>query len=133
MGWEKVKNTIRAGDYYFSGDEVAITARVGYFAGYPITPATEIMERISTRFQEVGAVFMQMEDEIASICSCIGASWAGVKAMTVTSGPGFSLMQEGISYAATTETPVVVVDAQRAGPSTGQATRAGSGDIMQAK
>jgi len=137
MGWEKAKNIIQAGDYYFSGDEAvaeaAIAARVGYFAGYPITPATEIMERISIRFQEVGAVFMQMEDEIASICSCIGASWAGAKAMTVTSGPGFSLMQEGIGYAVMTETPVVVVDAQRAGPSTGQATRVGSGDIMQAK
>ena len=76
---------------------------------------------------------MQMEDEIAAICSCIGASWAGAKAMTVTSGPGFSLMQEGIGYAVITETPVVIVDAQRAGPSTGQATRVGGGDIMQAK
>lgn len=76
---------------------------------------------------------MQMEDEIAAICSLIGASWAGAKAMTATSGPGFSLMQEGIGYAAMTETPIVVVDVQRAGPSTGQATRVASGDIMQAK
>ena len=76
---------------------------------------------------------MQMEDEIAAICSVIGASWAGAKAMTATSGPGFSLMQEGIGYAAMTETPIVVVDVQRAGPSTGQATRVASGDIMQAK
>lgn len=132
-----VKSVLPRGDYYFSGynavAEGAIAARVVYFAGYPITPATEIMERISVRFREVGAVFMQMEDEIASICSCIGASWAGAKAMTVTSGPGFSLMQEGIGYAVMTETPVVIVDAQRAGPSTGQATRVGSGDIMQAK
>jgi len=91
------------------------------------------MERISVRFNEVGGVFIQMEDEIASICSVIGASWAGAKAMTATSGPGFSLMQEAIGYAAMTETPIVIVDVQRAGPSTGQATRVASGDIMQAK
>ncbi len=137
MGWEKVKSALPAGDYYFSGDEAvaeaAITAKIGYFAGYPITLATEILERVSLRFNETGAVFMQMEDEIASICSCLGASWAGAKAMTVTSGPGFSLMQEAIGYAVMTETPVVIVDAQRAGPSIGQATRVGSGDIMQAK
>ena len=137
MGLQKVKSILPAGSYYFSGDEAvaegAIAARCGYCAGYPITPATETLERLSIRFGETGAVFMQMEDEIASICSCIGASWAGAKAMTVTSGPGFSLMQEGIGYAVFTETPVVIVDAQRTGPSTGQATRVGSGDIMQAK
>lgn len=137
MALQRVASTLPAGSYYFSGDEAvaegAIAARCGYCAGYPITPATETLERLSVRFGEVGAVFMQMEDEIASICSCIGASWAGAKAMTVTSGPGFSLMQEGIGYAVFTETPVVIVDAQRAGPSTGQATRVGSGDIMQAK
>lgn len=137
MGLKKVKSTLPAGSYYFSGDEAvaegAIAAQCGYFAGYPITPATETLERLSVRFGEVGVVFMQMEDEIASICSCIGASWAGAKAMTVTSGPGFSLMQEGIGYAVITETPVVIVDAQRGGPSTGQATRVGGGDIMQAK
>ena len=137
MGLQKVKSILPAGSYYFSGDEAvaegAIAARCGYCAGYPITPATETLERLSIRFEETGAVFMQMEDEIASICSCIGASWAGAKAMTVTSGPGFSLMQEGIGYAVFTETPVVIVDAQRTGPSTGQATRVGSGDIMQAK
>ena len=123
--------------YYLSGNEAivegAIRAGCRYYAGYPITPSTEIMERISIRFSEVGGVFMQMEDEIAAICSVIGASWAGAKAMTATSGPGFSLMQEAIGYAAMTETPIVVVDVQRAGPSTGQATRVGSGDIMQAK
>jgi 2-oxoglutarate ferredoxin oxidoreductase subunit alpha len=137
MGLQKVRSALPAGSYYFSGDEAvaegAIAARCGYCAGYPITPATETLERLSVRFGEVGAVFMQMEDEIASICSCIGASWAGAKAMTITSGPGFSLMQEGIGYAVFTETPVVIVDAQRAGPSTGQATRVGGGDIMQAK
>lgn len=125
------------GKYYLSGNEAivegAIRAGCRYYAGYPITPSTEIMERISIRFNEIGGVFMQMEDEIAAICSVIGASWAGAKAMTATSGPGFSLMQEGIGYAAMTETPIVVVDVQRAGPSTGQATRVASGDIMQAK
>ena len=123
--------------YYLSGNEAivegAIRAGCRYYAGYPITPSTEIMERVSIRFGEIGGVFMQMEDEIAAICSVIGASWAGAKAMTATSGPGFSLMQEGIGYAAMTETPIVVVDVQRAGPSTGQATRVASGDIMQAK
>jgi 2-oxoglutarate ferredoxin oxidoreductase subunit alpha len=123
--------------YHLSGNEAivegAVRAGCRYYAGYPITPSTEIMERISIRFNEVGGVFMQMEDEIAAICSVIGASWAGAKAMTATSGPGFSLMQEGIGYAAMTETPIVVVDVQRAGPSTGQATRVASGDIMQAK
>ncbi len=137
MGWEKAKSILPAGDYYFSGDEAvvegAIASDCGYYAGYPITPATEILETISVRFREIGATFMQMEDEIASICSCIGASWAGAKAMTATSGPGFSLMQEAIGYAVMTETPVVIVDVQRAGPSTGQSTRVGSGDIMQAR
>jgi len=131
------KSVLPAGSYYFSGDEAvvegALAARCGYYAGYPITPATEILERVSIRFKEVGAVFMQMEDEISSICSAIGASWAGAKAMTATSGPGFSLMMEGVGYAAITETPVVIVDIQRAGPATGQATRVGSGEIMQAK
>jgi 2-oxoglutarate ferredoxin oxidoreductase subunit alpha len=137
MGWKRMKSILPAGSYYFSGADAmaegAIAARVGYFAGYPITPATEIMKRISVRFRDTGGVFMQMEDEIASVCSLVGASWAGAKAMTATSGPGFSLMQEGIGYAAMTETPIVIVDVQRAGPSTGQASRVGSGDIMQAK
>jgi 2-oxoglutarate ferredoxin oxidoreductase subunit alpha len=137
MAWKKMKSMVTPGDYYFSGDEAiaegAIAARCNYYAGYPITPTTETLERISVRFKEVEAVFMQMEDEIASIASCIGASWAGAKAMTVTSGPGFSLMQEGLGHAIMTETPVVIVNAQRAGPSTGQATRVGGGDIMQAR
>ena len=137
MGMREIASTLRPGAYYFSGNEGvaegAIAAGCRYYAGYPITPSSEIMERISIRFQEVGGVFMQMEDEIASICSVIGAVWAGAKAMTATSGPGFSLMQEAIGYAAFTETPLVVVDIQRAGPSSGQATRVGSGDLMQAK
>ena len=131
-----MEGALLPGSYYFSGNEAivegAIAAGCRYYAGYPITPATEIMERASTRFREVGGVFMQMEDEIGSICSVIGASWAGAKAMTATSGPGFSLMQEGIGYAVMTETPIVVVDIQRVGPATGQATRGATGDIMQA-
>jgi len=91
------------------------------------------MERMAVRLKELGGIFIQMEDEIASISAVIGASWAGAKAMTATSGPGFSLMQESIGYAAFTETPCVIIDVQRAGPCTGQATRVGSGDIMQAK
>ena len=113
--------------------EGAIAARCSYYAGYPITPSTEIAERISVRFKEVGGVFMQMEDELSSICSAVGAVWAGAKAMLATSGPGFSLMQEGIGYAAMTETPIVIVDVQRPGPSTGQATTVAAGDVMQAK
>lgn len=123
--------------YYLSGNEAAtegaIAAGCRFYAGYPITPSSEIMERIAARFREVDGVFLQMEDEIASICSVLGAAWAGAKAMTATSGPGFSLMQEAIGYGAFTETPFVIVDIQRAGPCTGQATRVGSGDHMQAK
>lgn len=125
------------GRYYFSGNEAAaegaMAAGCRFYAGYPITPSSEIMERMAFRLRAVGGVFIQMEDEIASISAVIGASWAGAKAMTATSGPGFSLMQESIGYAAFTETPCVVIDVQRAGPCTGQATRVGSGDIMQAK
>jgi 2-oxoglutarate ferredoxin oxidoreductase subunit alpha len=137
MTRRKIDSTLSPGFYYFSGNEAvaegAIAAGCRYYAGYPITPSSETMERIALRFSDVDGVFMQMEDEIASICSVIGAVWAGAKAMTVTSGPGFSLMQEGIGYAALTETPLVIVDIQRAGPGTGQATRVASGDLMQAK
>ena len=133
----EIDSTLLAGSYYFSGNEAAaegaIAAECRYYAGYPITPSSELMERMAARFSEIHGVFMQMEDEIASICSVIGASWAGAKAMTATSGPGFSLMQEAIGYAAFTETPLVIVDVQRAGPGTGQATRVGSGDWLQAK
>jgi 2-oxoglutarate ferredoxin oxidoreductase subunit alpha len=137
MAFRETDSALPAGSYYFSGNEAvtegAIAAGCRYYAGYPITPSSEIMERIAVRLKEVKGVFMQMEDEIASICSVIGAAWAGAKAMTATSGPGFSLMQEAIGYGAFTETPVVIVDIQRAGPCTGQATRVGSGDHMQAK
>jgi 2-oxoglutarate ferredoxin oxidoreductase subunit alpha len=136
MPWRTVDSVMSPGRYYMSGADAvaegAVAARCGYYAGYPITPTTEVMEQIAVRFPEVGAVFMQMEDEIGSVCSCIGASWSGVKAMTVTSGPGFSLMQEGIGHALMTEAPLVVVDGQRAGPSTGQVT-VGAGDVMQAR
>jgi 2-oxoglutarate ferredoxin oxidoreductase subunit alpha len=137
INWKETDSMLSPGTYYVSGNEAvaegAIAAGCRYYGGYPITPSSEIMERISVRFEEVNGVFMQMEDEIGSICSVIGAVWAGAKAMTATSGPGFSLMQEAIGYAALTETPVVIVDIQRAGPGTGQATKVASGDLMQAK
>jgi 2-oxoglutarate ferredoxin oxidoreductase subunit alpha len=109
--------------------------RVGcrLFAGYPITPANEITEYMSGELPKAGGYFLQMEDEIASIAACIGGSWAGAKAMTATSGPGFSLMQENLSYAHMTETPLVVVDVQRSGPSTGQSTDASQQDFYQAR
>ena len=113
--------------------EGAIAAGCRFFAGYPITPSSEIMHRLSNMLPQFGGIFVQMEDEIASIGAIIGASWAGVKAMTATSGPGFSLMQENIGYAAMTETPCVIVDVMRVGPSTGQATLASQGDVYQAR
>ncbi len=132
-----IKSSFPRGTYYFSGNEAAaegaLAAGCRFYAGYPITPSSELMERMALRLKEVGGVFIQMEDEIASISAVLGASWAGAKAMTATAGPGFSLMQESIGYAAFTETPCVIVDVQRAGPCTGQATKVGSGDIMQAK
>ncbi|OGP88205.1 MAG: 2-oxoglutarate synthase subunit alpha [Deltaproteobacteria bacterium RBG_16_48_10] len=132
-----VKSPFPAGIHYLSGNEAAaegaIAAGCRFYSGYPITPSSEIMERMAVRLREVGGVFIQMEDEIASISAVIGAAWAGAKAMTATSGPGFSLMQEAIGYGVFTETPCVIVDVQRAGPCTGQATKVGSGDVMQAK
>ncbi len=132
-----VKPPLPEGAYYFSGNDAAaegaLAAGCRFYGGYPITPSSEMMERMAARLPEVGGVFIQMEDEIASISAVIGAAWAGAKAMTATSGPGFSLMQEAIGYAAFTETPCVIIDVQRAGPCTGQATKVGAGDIMQAK
>jgi 2-oxoglutarate ferredoxin oxidoreductase subunit alpha len=113
--------------------EGALRAGCRYFAGYPITPASEISHHLSAELPKVEGIFLQMEDEIASIASVIGASWAGAKAMTGTSGPGFSLMQENIGYAHMTETPLVVVNVQRSGPSTGQSTDPSQQDIYQAK
>ncbi len=120
-----------------SGDEAcaegAISAGCRFFAGYPITPATETAERMSQRLPEVGGIYIQMEDELASMAAILGASWGGVKAMTTTSGPGFSLMMENIGLGIMTETPCVVVNIQRAGPSTGLPTLTGQGDMMQAR
>jgi len=113
--------------------EGAISAGCRFFAGYPITPATEVAERMAERLPEVGGTFIQMEDEIASMAAILGGSWAGVKSMTSTSGPGFSLMMENIGLGAMTETPCVVVDVQRAGPSTGLPTLTAQGDMMQAR
>jgi 2-oxoglutarate ferredoxin oxidoreductase subunit alpha len=111
----------------------ALAAGCRFYAGYPITPSTEIAEMLSRELPKVGGKFIQMEDEIASLAACIGASAGGLKSMTATSGPGFSLMQEHIGYAAMTEVPVVIVDVQRLGPSTGQPTSASQGDVMQAR
>jgi 2-oxoglutarate/2-oxoacid ferredoxin oxidoreductase subunit alpha len=125
------------GAHFIDGDhaccEGAIAAGCRFVAGYPITPSTEVVERIAERFPFVGGVFIQMEDELASSIAIQGAVWAGKKAMTVTSGPGFSLMMEHIGYAAMTETPCVIVDVQRAGPSTGLPTMPAQGDMMQAR
>ncbi len=113
--------------------EGAIYAGCRFYAGYPITPSSEIAEEMSKRLPRIGGIYVQGEDELASINMIIGASMAGVKAMTATSGPGFSLMQEGLGLAIATETPVVVVDMMRAGPSTGIASKAWQGDIMQSR
>ena len=113
--------------------EGALAAGCRYFGGYPITPATEIAEWMSQRMPGLGGAYVQYEDEIASITSVIGASWTGKKSMTATSGPGVSLMLEAVGLAVMTETPLVIVNIMRGGPSTGQPTRGQQGDIMQAK
>ncbi|KXH72050.1 MAG: 2-oxoglutarate ferredoxin oxidoreductase subunit alpha [Candidatus Thorarchaeota archaeon SMTZ-45] len=113
--------------------EGALSAGCKYFGGYPITPATEIAEWMSIRMPEVGGAYVQYEDEIASITSVIGASWTGAKSMTATSGPGVSLMLEAIGLAVMTETPLVLVNIMRGGPSTGQPTKGQQGDMMQPK
>jgi len=128
---------IAPGEYFLQGNEAcvegALASGLRFFAGYPITPSTEIAEKLSQRLKGSDGVFLQMEDEIACISAVIGASWGGVKSMTATSGPGFSLMQEAVGYAAMSETPIVVVNVMRGGPSTGQPTRASQGDVMQTK
>ncbi len=111
----------------------AIAAGCRFFAGYPISPSSEIAEKMARMLPEVGGKFIQMEDEIASLAAVIGASLAGMKAMTATSGPGFSLMQEHIGYAAYTEVPCVIVDVMRGGPSTGLPTSPSQADVMQAR
>ncbi len=128
-----MKNKIR----FVQGNEAcvegAMYAGVDFFAGYPITPSTEIMEHLATRLPESGGKFIQMEDEIASMCAVVGASLTGRKAMTATSGPGFSLKQEAIGYACMTEVPCVIANVQRGGPSTGNPTHVSQGDINQAR
>jgi len=125
------------GAFFFDGDtaiaEGAICAGCRFFGGYPITPASEIAERLSERLPEVGGVFIQMEDELASMNAVVGAAWGGARAMTATSGPGISLMLENIGLAVMTETPCVVVNVQRGGPSTGLPTATSQSDIMQAR
>jgi 2-oxoglutarate/2-oxoacid ferredoxin oxidoreductase subunit alpha len=113
--------------------EAALYAGLRFYAGYPITPSTEIAEILSRRLPEAGGTFIQMEDEIASLCTIIGASLTGLKAMTATSGPGFSLMQEAIGYAVMAEVPSVIVNVQRGGPSTGLPTAVAQGDVNQAR
>lgn len=128
---------VLTGTYFINGDEAccegALAVGCRFFAGYPITPATEVAERMSWRLPEVGGIYIQMEDEMASMAAILGASWGGVKAMTSTSGPGFSLMMENIGLGLCTETPCVVCNVQRAGPSTGLPTLVAQGDMMQAR
>ncbi len=128
---------ILTGEHFIHGDaacaEGGMAAGCRFFAGYPITPATEVAERMARRLPEVGGVYIQMEDEIASMAAILGASWGGVKSMTSTSGPGFSLMMENIGLGMMTETPCVVVNIQRGGPSTGLPTLVGQADVMQAR
>ena len=128
---------VLTGAHFIDGDhaccEGALAAGCRFVAGYPITPSTEVVERIAWRFPEVGGVFIQMEDELASSIAIAGAAWGGQKAMTVTSGPGFSLMMEHLGFAVMTETPCVIVNVQRGGPSTGLPTLPAQADMMQAR
>jgi 2-oxoglutarate/2-oxoacid ferredoxin oxidoreductase subunit alpha len=128
---------VLTGVHYLDGDfacgEGAMAAGCRFVAGYPITPSTEVVERMARRFPMIGGTFIQMEDELASMAAVVGASWTGTKSMTVTSGPGFSLMMENIGLAAMMETPCVVVNVQRGGPSTGLPTMVGQADMMQAR
>ena len=124
-------------EHFIMGDvacaEAAIASGCRFFAGYPITPATEIAERMAKRLPQVRGVYIQMEDELASMAAVLGASWGGLKSMTATSGPGFSLMMENIGLGIVMEVPCVVVNVQRAGPSTGLPTLCAQGDMMQAR
>ena len=128
---------VLTGTHFMNGDEAcaegALAAGCRFFAGYPITPATEVAERMSRRLPEIGGVYIQMEDEMASMAAILGGSWGGVKSMTSTSGPGFSLMMENIGLGLCTETPCVICNVQRAGPSTGLPTLVGQADMMQAR
>ncbi|MFQ6052989.1 MAG: 2-oxoacid:acceptor oxidoreductase subunit alpha [Candidatus Bathyarchaeia archaeon] len=128
---------VLTGTHFVHGDwacaEGAIAAGCRFYAAYPITPATEIAERMAVRLPQVGGAFIQFEDELGAMAAVVGASYAGVKAMTATSGPGFSLMQENIGLALMTEAPCVIVDVMRGSPSTGQPTKAGQGEVMQCR
>ena len=128
---------VLTGEHYLDGDhaaaEGALAAGCRFLAGYPITPSTEVAERIASRFPRVGGVFVQMEDELGSMAAILGGAWAGVKSMTVTSGPGFSLMMENLGLGIMMEVPTVIVNVQRGGPSTGLPTLPGQGDMMQAR
>ncbi len=130
-------NGVLSGEFFMQGDiacaEGAICAGCRFFAGYPITPATEVAQRMSERLPLVNGMYIQMEDELASMNAVLGGSWAGAKAMTATSGPGFSLMMENLGLGIMMETPCVLVNVQRGGPSTGLPTLVSQGDMMQAK
>ncbi|UCC27388.1 MAG: 2-oxoacid:acceptor oxidoreductase subunit alpha [Candidatus Bathyarchaeota archaeon] len=132
-----MREAVQTGRHFWYGNiaiaEGAIAAGCRFFAGYPITPASEIAEHVSRRFPEIGGMFVQFEDELASIAAILGASWAGAKSMTATSGPGFSLMQENIGLGIMMEVPTVIVNVQRGGPSTGLPTLTAQGDVMQTK
>lgn len=134
MGSEKIVDT---GIHFIDGNmacaEGAIAAGCRFVSGYPITPSTEVVEHIANRFPKIGGMFIQMEDELAASICFQGAVWSGVKGMTVTSGPGFSLMMEHVGLAAMIETPCVFIDVQRAGPSTGLPTAPAQQDMMQAR
>ncbi len=133
----KDNTSILTGEHFWQGDiaiaEGAIAAGSRFFAGYPITPASEIAERMSLRLPPIGGVYIQMEDELASMAAILGGSWSGVKSMTATSGPGVSLMLENFGLGIMTETPCVIVNVQRGSPSTGLPTFFGQADMMQAR
>ena len=131
------KRSVLTGSHFMNGDEAcaegALAAGCSFFGGYPITPSTEIAEHLARRMPQIGSVFIQMEDELASMAAILGASAAGARSMTATSGPGLSLMMENLGLAIMLELPCVVVDVQRGSPSTGLPTMPGQSDVMQAR
>jgi len=134
---ERIRNVLGNKVQFILGDMACvyggILAGCSFFAGYPITPASEVAEGAARLYPRIGGTYIQMEDEIGSIAAVIGASWGGAKSMTATSGPGFSLMMENYGFAVMTETPCVIVNVQRTGPSTGQPTLGAQGDMMQCR
>ena len=131
------EGAVLSGEHFLLGDhaiaEGALAAGVTFFGGYPITPSTEVAERMAERLPELGGRYVQMEDELASMAVILGAAWAGAKSMTATSGPGFSLMLENLGLGIITETPTLICNVQRGGPSTGLPTLVAQGDMMQAR